>query len=239
MPVTGRLSGETPSARAEVAPGAQRPGPRSAEARHHGAVDHADHVALIGGGIRAAPTAAPTAAPAAALPAAAETAPATPARWLELGAGQGAFTLALADVLGPASSILATDRDASALDVLSRRVRTAFPATRLATQVLDFTGHLPTGPFDGVLAANALHFVHDRQPILAAVRAALVPTGTLLVVEYDADAGNSWVPYPFSFESWRREATAAGFEEPRRTHQVPSRFLGAIYGAVTSPTARP
>lgn len=189
-------------------------------------MDHADHVALIAGGVGTAPLAPPAA-------------PETGLGWLELGAGEGAFTLALADVLGHAGAILATDRDARALDTLSRRVRAAFPATRLSTQVLDFTGPLPTGPFHGVLAANALHFVRDRQRILAAIRAALVPSGLLLLVEYDADAGNPWVPYPFSFESWRREAAAAGFEEPRLVHRIPSRFLNAIYGAVTRPTSRP
>ena len=52
------------------------------------------------------------------------------------------------------------------------------------------------------------------------------------IVEYDADRGNPWVPYPFSFESWRREAVRAGYTEPRVIGRVPSRFLGAIYSAV-------
>ena len=182
-------------------------------------MDHADHVELIAGGVGTAQVAGPL--------------------WLELGAGEGAFTLALADVLGTTGSIVATDRDARALDVLTSRVRAAFPATGLVTEVVDFGGLLPGGPFDGVLAANALHFVRDRRPILAAVRAVLVPSGSLVVVEYDADTGNAWVPYPFSFETWRREALAAGYEEPRLLHRVRSRFLGAIYGAVTRPSGRP
>jgi ubiquinone/menaquinone biosynthesis C-methylase UbiE len=57
-------------------------------------MDHADHVALIADGVRDGRT--------------------TGARWLELGAGEGAFTLALADVLGPGAEILAIDRDARA-----------------------------------------------------------------------------------------------------------------------------
>lgn len=176
-------------------------------------VEHADHVALIAGG----------------------TAGAAPrAGWLELGSGEGAFTLALADLLGPGASIVATDRDAGALRVLERNVRAAFSATIVETRVVDFAVSLPDGPFDGVLAANSLHFVRDRRATLTAIRAALAPAGRLVVVEYDADAGNQWVPYPFSFETWRREAVAAGFEEPRLLHRVRSRFLGAIYGAVTS-----
>ena len=57
-----------------------------------------------------------------------------------------------------------------------------------------------------------------------------------MVVEYDADRGNPWVPHPFSFATWRREASEAGFAEPALLHRVPSRFLGAIYGAVATRT---
>jgi ubiquinone/menaquinone biosynthesis C-methylase UbiE len=171
-------------------------------------MDHADHVALIRAGVEGAGT-----------------------RWLELGAGEGAFTLALADLLGLGAEILATDRDGRALGAARQRVTAAFPATTLRVEVGDFTHALPSGPFDGVLAANSLHFVRDRRAVLAAIRHVLAPGGQLVVVEYDADRGNPWVPHPFSFETWRREATAAGFDEPRLLQRVPSRFLGAIYGA--------
>ena len=50
--------------------------------------------------------------------------------WADIGAGEGAFTLALADLLGPGGRILAVDRDRAR----SRRTRTAvrarFPASR-------------------------------------------------------------------------------------------------------------
>jgi hypothetical protein len=52
-----------------------------------------------------------------------------------------------------------------------------------------------------------------------------------LVVEYDADSGNHWVPDPFSARSWPSLAEAAGLVEPRILGRVPSRFLGAIYSA--------
>ena len=172
-------------------------------------MDHRDHVALIRAGVDGAGT-----------------------RWLELGAGDGAFTLALADVLGPGGEVTAVDRDRRALAANAENVARRFPATRLSTLAADFTRGLPRGPFDGVLAANSLHFVKDRTELLAAIRAL---TGRLVVVEYDADRGNPWVPHPFSFETWRREARAAGFAEPTLIHRVPSRFLGAIYGAVTLP----
>lgn len=174
-------------------------------------MDHDDHVALIRDGITGAGP-----------------------RWLELGAGSGAFTLALADVLGPGAGaeILATDRDLRPLAGLEARVRRRFPDARVRTRAFDFTDAIPYGPFDGVLAANSLHFVRDRDLTLRSIRSSLVHGGRLVVVEYDADRGNPWVPYPFSFQTWRREATEAGFDVPRLLHRVPSRFLGAIYSAV-------
>jgi ubiquinone/menaquinone biosynthesis C-methylase UbiE len=158
-------------------------------------------------------------------------------RWLELGAGDGEFTLALADLLR-AGEITAMDRDRWALPELEQRVRDAFPATTLGTVTADFTLGLPTGPFDGVLAANALHFVADIGPILAAIREVLDPDGRLVLVEYDAEHGNPYVPHPISYRRWTDLAPAAGFAAPILLHRVPSRFLGSIYGAVTGRAGR-
>ena len=155
-------------------------------------------------------------------------------RWLELGAGEGAFTLALADLLGPGAHILATDRDGRVLRAAAAAVRRQFPETELETRVFDYTEAIPYGPFDGVLAANTLHFVKDRETTLRSIRYSLNPEGRLVIVEYDADRGNPWVPHPFSFERWRTEAVDAGYTEPRRIGRVPSRFLGAIYSAVAT-----
>lgn len=176
---------------------------------HDGAMKHPDHVDLIRAGVEGAGP-----------------------RWLELGAGDGEFTLALTDLLR-AGDITAVDRDRWALPDLERRVVDAFPAMTLRTVVADFTEGLPEGPFDGVLAANSLHFVEDVAPVLAAIRGVLAPGGRLVVVEYDADHGNPWVPHPIPFGRWTDLATAAGFTSPRLIHRVPSRFLGSIYGAVT------
>ena len=62
------------------------------------------------------------------------------------------------------------------------------------------------------------------------------PGGRFVLVEYDADHGNPWVPHPISFATWQRVAPAAGFSDPRLIHRVPSRFLNAIYGALTERT---
>ena len=158
-------------------------------------------------------------------------------RWLEIGAGSGAFTLALADLLGPAGKVVAVDRDGSALATLSSRL----PPIAVETLVADFTRPLPLEPgsFDGLLAANALHFHPDPATVLADLRSLLLAGGRLVIVEYDTDQGNPYVPYPFSFLSLAPILSRAGFGPPRLVGRVPSRFLGAIYGAVSEPLEVP
>jgi ubiquinone/menaquinone biosynthesis C-methylase UbiE len=151
-------------------------------------------------------------------------------RWADLGAGEGAFTLALADLLGPGAHITAVDRDAGALRNLAR-VR--FPGVEVETNVGDFTRPLDLSNLDGIVMANSLHFVRDKAPVLELVRSMLRPGGKLIVVEYGTDRGNPWVPHPFSFERWERMAAQAGFEKTRLLRTIPSRHLGSIYSAVS------
>ncbi len=92
---------------------ASRPAPRpdvrewrgGRPAEHRLTMDHRDHVALIRGGIGG-----------------------PGGTWADIGAGEGAFTLALADVLGPGSRIIAVDRDAGALRSNATAVTARFPA---------------------------------------------------------------------------------------------------------------
>jgi len=175
-------------------------------------MDHDDHVALIRDGV-----------------------PSPGGTWADIGAGQGAFTLALADLLGPGARIVAVDRDPGALRTNARTVWARFPATLLDTVVSDLTAALDLPLLDGLVAANSLHFVaRDRQvEVVRRLAAAVRPGGSFLVVEYDADHGNPWVPHPFSFQAWERLAAEAGLVGTRPVGRVPSRFLGAIYAAVS------
>ena len=184
---------------------AWRPGSRALASR----VDHADHVGLL----RAAVTPGGT--------------------WADIGAGEGAFTLALADLLGPGGRIVAVDRDGRALRANEAAVRSRFPEVELTTLYADLTGPLDLPELDGLVAANSLHYVpRDRQgAVIRALAAHLHPGGTFVVVEYDADRGNPWVPHPFSYASWERLAASAGLVATRRIGRVPSRFLDAIYSA--------
>jgi ubiquinone/menaquinone biosynthesis C-methylase UbiE len=149
--------------------------------------------------------------------------------WADLGAGTGAFTLALAELVGPTGEVIAVDRDRGALRELERALRPGGATVR--TMSADFTKPIELPLLDGIVMANSLHFVKDKLPVLALVRAMLKRSGRLLLVEYDADRGNTWVPHPMSFETWRALADANGFSGTRKLASVPSRFLGRIFSA--------
>jgi SAM-dependent methyltransferase len=173
-------------------------------------MDHDDHIRLIREGVLGGGT-----------------------TWADLGSGEGAFTLALADLLGPTGLIHTVDRDARALGVQARALRDRFPAVSVSPQVADFTRPLDLARLDGIVMANSLHFERDKLAVLRLVRGYLRPAGRLVLVEYETDHGNQWVPYPLSFRSWVTTATEAGLRDTRRLASVPSRFLGSIYSALS------
>ena len=152
--------------------------------------------------------------------------------WADLGAGTGAFTLALRELVGPEAVIYAVDKDRSSLAELRRGYEGRFGDTsslRIVHADLEAIPDLP--PLDGVLMANSLHFFKDKAELLSRVRGLLKPGGMLLLVEYNVDRGNPWVPYPLSFSTFKSVATAADFEEPRLVATHPSSFLREFYSA--------
>ncbi len=175
-------------------------------------MNHADHVQLIAAGIARAG-----------------------GLWADLGAGSGAFTLALRDLAGPDVELIAVDRDRAELLSLRATMEQRFPGTRLQLLEADMAGLLALPPLDGIVAANAIHYVPDQRALLRRWRTYLKPEGHLIVVEYDTDSGNRWAPYPLSFSSFEEIARAAGFAAPVLLAARPSRWLGRIYSALAFP----
>jgi ubiquinone/menaquinone biosynthesis C-methylase UbiE len=153
--------------------------------------------------------------------------------WADFGAGSGAFTLALSELVGLNAEIYAIDKDRAGLGKLERSHREHFGTSQNLHLVrADFTGALSLPPLDGIVMANSLHFFKDKEKVLRHVRTFLKLNGALLLVEYNADSGNPWVPYPLSFETYRALAPRAGFSEPNLLGKIPSRFLREFYSAV-------
>ena len=154
--------------------------------------------------------------------------------WADLGSGAGAFTSALAELVGPSAMIFSVDKDRSALARQQRAKGSRFAQAPTSVVQGDFTEPLDLPPLDGLVMANSLHFVDDKAPVLALVHGYLKPGGRLIVVEYDVDRGNPWVPYPFSFATWLRMAVENGFGEPALIGRHPSRWLEGLYSAVST-----
>src|SRR5512137_2609876 len=84
--------------------------------------------------------------------------------WADLGAGSGAFTLALRELVGDEAELYAIDREKSRLGELERAWRKRFGDTaKLHLLPADFTRSLVIPQLDGVVMANSLHFYRDKE----------------------------------------------------------------------------
>jgi len=161
--------------------------------------------------------------------------------WAELGAGAGTFTCALVELLDATSRIYAVDRDRRAIAELERW--SAASAPNVIPVVADFTRaafelpQLGDTPLDGILLANALHFVRDADAVLARLVTLLWPGGRVVLIEYDRREASRWVPYPIPIDRLPSLAAAAGLTKPTVTATRSSEFQGVLYAAVAEKRA--
>ena len=128
------------------------------------------------------------------------------ATWADLGCGSGIFTNALATLMGDVGKIYAVDKEVQDLKIE--------PMGKLKIEFikLDFINDsLPFSNVDGILMANAFHYVKDKPAFIEKVKKHLKASGQMIIVEYDTVRQNRWVPYPISFENLIRTFSAAGF----------------------------
>jgi ubiquinone/menaquinone biosynthesis C-methylase UbiE len=155
--------------------------------------------------------------------------------WADFGSGTGIFTRELRGLLGPTSTLYSIERKAHDLDEQQRSMAALYPRTDIHYLQADFTQQLSLPPLDGILMANALHFVRFEQQaaVLARIAAYLRrPGGRFILVEYNARSGNPWVPYPIDLEAFKLLAEQAGLAEPVMLAAFPSRFMREMYAAL-------
>jgi hypothetical protein len=131
--------------------------------------------------------------------------------------------------------VVAVERDLRAASALRDRGGGGGGAA-VVVRDLDFTDArawdaLALPPLDGILLANALHFVPTgaQGALLARLAGTLAPAGRLVVVEYEGRARSPWVPHPVALA--RLQALAPEGFRARMVGSRASTFGGTMYAA--------
>jgi ubiquinone/menaquinone biosynthesis C-methylase UbiE len=150
--------------------------------------------------------------------------------WADLGCGTGTFTLALASLLPKGSAIYAVDSNELALQAIPDSYKEAIIEKVTADFVSD---KLAFNDLDGILMANSLHYVKNKPDFIKQIIPHLKKEGCILVVEYDTDIPNNWVPYPLSYSSLQKLFSRLGFTIIRKLNERSSIFNRAMmYAAI-------
>jgi SAM-dependent methyltransferase len=153
----------------------------------------------------------------------------TKSTWTDLGCGTGLFTRALASMLYSGSIVYAVDKNMSSFKINS------FP-NNIAIKTLesDFVrDDLNLDNLDGILMANALHFVRNKKSFIEKMITYFRDAPVFLIVEYDTDLPNPWVPYPLSFITLRKLFKELEFSLVKKISEKKSRFrTGNLYSAL-------
>jgi len=149
--------------------------------------------------------------------------------WADLGAGTGTFTLALASLLLPPGKIYAVDQDARALQQMPANYNDIIIETKAA----DFIKNdLLFTDLDGILMANALHYVKDKIGLINKLKNYIKEDGCFIIIEYETDNANPWVPYPIRYQALAQLFSEMGFESVEKLGEMPSRYQGKMYAAL-------
>lgn len=145
--------------------------------------------------------------------------------WADLGSGDGIFTKALATLLNDGSKIYAVDKEPQRIKFPNRQ------NVEIEFLELDFVREiLPVSNLDGILMANALHYVKDKDEWIRKIISHLAAGGQMVIVEYDTEKQNAWVPYPIPFHRLSELLSDAGFRSIKKIGERRSIFnAGKMY----------
>lgn len=143
--------------------------------------------------------------------------------WADLGCGNGTFTKALADLLPTGSHITAVDRENQNFN----RSAVDFIRANFEKEDLHLTG------LDGILIANAIHYVADKTSLIKKLETMFKETPKFVIIEYDTDNPNPWVPYPLSFKKLQILFQGLGYGRIDKISERPSAYhSGRMYCAL-------
>lgn len=144
--------------------------------------------------------------------------------WLDLGCGTGLFTEALASLLPTGSHVIGVDSKAQDFT----KIKTdGVTCSFLQSDMTD----LDALPYEaeGIMMANALHFVEDQQKYINQLNKRFGKP-QFIIVEYDNDRANNWVPYPINKKTLKQIFPPQEFSIDF-IGERDSRYQGKMYAA--------
>ena len=143
----------------------------------------------------------------------------------DIGAGSGYYTVRLAEAVGSAGRVIATDIQPGMLALIRKRTDGMGGSSRRVELVLGTPteSKLPEGAIDMALMVDVYHELAHPQIFLRSVKRALKPAGRLVLIEFRKES--SWVPireeHKMSVREARIELEAEGFTFDRVIDVLP------------------
>jgi len=148
--------------------------------------------------------------------------------WADLGCGSGLFTRALTTKLKAGSLITAIDKNGESL----KKSAGVYNGVTVKTLQEDFTKAIFPDLLDGILMANALHYVPEQEIFTGYLKTLLKKEGLVIIVEYDTDKANPWVPYPVNYSKLARLFREQGFGDVELLGRQPSVYGASMYSVI-------
>ena len=131
-------------------------------------------------------------------------------------------------MLPAGSSIVCVDKDPQRIEAAYEGIALQFRQADI--QQIDFT----PGSLSGVLIANALHYVNDQPAFIGRINRFLAKQASWIIIEYDTDTSNPWIPYPVSFNTLKALFNSHG--DVRKLGERPSVYGRAkLYACQVTP----
>ena len=158
--------------------------------------------------------------------------------FLDVACGAGAYTLALADHIGPTGRLYALDLWAEGIEMLADEIQTR-KIGMIEAQVADVSQHMPveSDSVDLCLMATVLHDLiedHTDQGTLQEVVRVLKPGGKLAIIEFKKIDGPPGPPMGIRLSPEETEAHLSPYAfEKRVTHDIgPYNYLSTFISAI-------
>lgn len=146
-------------------------------------------------------------------------------RVADVGAGDGDFAIALAEVVGPTGHVYATEISSSSLGRIRRAVERQGLQNVTVVEVAEDDARLPEGCCDAIYLRNVYHHLTKPAPTVATLYRALRPGGRLAIIDFrprgqtvsgvPGNRGGHGIMPALVVE----EVTAAGFREVEQVSQ--------------------